>query len=87
MSSKSALFYLFAVATVIAAIGAINWGLVGLTKYNAVAYITNDADGKQIKSNTFSKGVYVLVGVAGAAILVDLFMRFSEGSRSSLYAF
>ena len=54
-------------AIVLAAIGAINWGLVGLHRFDLVAAITTA--GKFGDTNAISRIIYVVVGIAGAMVL------------------
>lgn len=58
-------------AIVLAAIGAINWGLVGLFGFDLVAAITHA--GKFGETNVLSKIIYVIVGVAGVVALIGAF--------------
>lgn len=58
------------VGVVLAAIGAINWGLVGLFGFDLVATITTA--GKFGETNTLSRIVYVVVGIAGVLALFSL---------------
>lgn len=51
------------IAIALAVIGAINWGLVGLFKFDLVAFIAGGMRFGQV--NPFSRLVYVLVAVAG----------------------
>jgi len=54
-------------AIVLAAVGALNWGLVGLFKFDLVAAI---AGGNRFGTvNAFSRLVYVLVAIAGVVAL------------------
>ena len=55
------------VAVVLAAIGAINWGLIGLFGFDLVAMITTA--GKFGNRNVISRIVYVIVGIGGAMAL------------------
>lgn len=57
---------LWLVAMVLAAIGAINWGLVGLFEFDLVAYLF-------ASYAVVMKTVYVVVGVAGLYLLVSTF--------------
>ncbi len=58
------------VAIILAAIGALNWGLVGLFKFDLVATV---AGGMKFGSvNAFSRVVYVLVAVAGVVGLTAI---------------
>lgn len=58
-------------AIVLAAIGAINWGLIGLFGYDLVAALTTA--GKFGKTNIISRIVYVIVGIAGVFALIGAF--------------
>jgi uncharacterized membrane protein YuzA (DUF378 family) len=51
------------VAIVLAAIGALNWGLVGLFKFDLVAAVTGAREFGAV--NPLSRAVYILVAVAG----------------------
>jgi len=54
-------------------IGALNWGLIGLFNFNLVKYI-ND---KMFDNDTFSKIIYVLVGVSAISLFRrDVFLPF-----------
>ena len=55
------------VAVVLAAIGAINWGLIGLFGFDLVAKITTA--GKFGDRNVISRIVYAIVGIGGAIAL------------------
>ena len=57
-------------AIVIAAIGAINWGLIGLFRFDVVAAITTA--GRFGETNLVSRLIYVIVGVAGVISLFVL---------------
>ena len=57
-------------AIVVAAIGAINWGLIGLFGFDGVAAITNA--GKFGDTNVVSRVVYVIIGIAGVIALMVL---------------
>ncbi|MCY4109592.1 MAG: DUF378 domain-containing protein [Chloroflexi bacterium] len=58
------------VAIVLAAIGTLNWGLVGLFKFDLVAFV---AGGKKFgEVNPFSRLVYVLVAIAGVLALTAI---------------
>ena len=51
------------IGIILAAVGAINWGLVGLFKFDLVAFV---AGGKSFgELNPVSRFVYILVAVAG----------------------
>ncbi len=61
---------IFDIGVILAAIGALNWGLVGLFRFDLVAAITTA--GKFGKTNVISRIVYVVVGIAGALALFTL---------------
>ncbi len=56
---------LYVVGIVLAAIGAVNWGLVGLFKFDLVAFVSGGMPFGQL--NGLSRLVYVLVALAGGA--------------------
>ena len=58
------------IGVVLAAIGAINWGLVGLFGFDLVAAITTA--GKFGETNVVSRIIYVVVGIAGVLALFTL---------------
>lgn len=57
------------VALLLVIIGAINWLLIGLFNFDLVAAITGNDFGEK---NTISSVIYVLVGLAGIALLPAL---------------
>lgn len=57
-------------AVLLAAIGAINWGLIGLFGFDLVAAVTTA--GKFGETNVISRIVYVVVGIAGVIALFTL---------------
>ncbi|MCY4368578.1 MAG: DUF378 domain-containing protein [bacterium] len=61
---------LYDIGVILAAIGAINWGLVGLFGFDLVAAITTA--GKFGETNIISRIIYVVVGVAGVLALFAL---------------
>ncbi len=58
------------VSLVLAAIGAINWGLVGLFRWNLVDAILGG--GAYEQTSTLSRIVYVIVGLAGLVLFAFL---------------
>ncbi|MCY3801852.1 MAG: DUF378 domain-containing protein [Chloroflexi bacterium] len=58
------------VAIVLAAIGALNWGLVGLFKFDLVAFVAGGTKFGEV--NPFSRLVYVLVAIAGVLALTAI---------------
>ncbi len=59
-----------AVSLTLVIVGALNWLLVGLFSFDLVAAITGNSFGEK---NTLSSIIYVLVGVAGVALIPTLF--------------
>ena len=57
-------------AIVVAAIGAINWGLIGLFGFDLVAAVTTA--GKFGDTNVVSRVVHVIFGIAGVTALMVL---------------
>ena len=63
--------YLDGTALTIAIIGAGNWGLIGLFRFDLVAFLFGDM-------SWFSRIVYVLVGISGL-YLISFFLHLGEG--------
>ena len=63
------------IAVLLAGIGALNWLLVALFNINLVA--------KLLGETTAAKVVYILVGVAGALLLVSLVKPCPCGNKTS----
>ena len=61
---------IFDVGVILAAVGALNWGLVGLFRFDLVAAITTA--GQFGNTNAVSRIVYVVVGIAGVLALFTL---------------
>ena len=56
------------ICLILAFVGALNWGLVGLFKFDLVALI---AGGKEFgEVNAFSRLIYVIVAIAGIIALI-----------------
>lgn len=64
-------------ALVLAIIGAINWGLVGIFKFDLVAWIFGG------QTAGISRVIYTLVGLAGLWCISLLFRRGEEHSRET----
>jgi uncharacterized protein len=62
--------YLDGLARLLIVVGGLNWGLVGLFKFDLVAWICGGLDFGQ--TNAASRIIYVLVGVAALYELVRL---------------
>ena len=58
------------VAIILAVVGALNWGLVGLFKFDLVAFIAGGMKFGEI--NPFSRIIYILVAIAGIVSLTAL---------------
>jgi uncharacterized membrane protein YuzA (DUF378 family) len=59
------------IAGVLAVIGALNWGLVGIAKFDLVAEIFGLTFGE---TNAATRIIYTLVGVAGLVLGLTLFV-------------
>ena len=57
------------IALILTIIGAINWGLVGLAKFDLVAWIFGG------QTAVFSRIIYALVGLAGLWCITLLFRK------------
>ena len=62
--------YLDGTALTIAIIGAVNWGLIGLFRFDLVAFLFGDM-------SWFSRIVYVLVGISGL-YLISFFLLLGD---------
>ena len=69
------------VALLLVIVGAINWLLVGIAKFDLVATLTGDTFGE---TNLISSVVYILVGVAGVVLLPTLLSWFGNESEPAL---
>ncbi len=58
------------IAAIVAAIGAINWGLVALFNFDLVAFVTGNGNFGSV--NAASRLVYLLVAAAGIVTLIVL---------------
>jgi len=63
-----------ATALTIAIIGAINWGLIGIFRFDLVAFILGDM-------SWLSRIVYILVGLCGL-YLISFYMRLSDRNEA-----
>ncbi len=61
-----------AIALTLVIIGAINWGLIGLFDFNLVSFIFGGTD------STFTKIIYILVGISGLLCIKSLFDIFED---------
>lgn len=58
------------IAIVLAAVGAVNWGLVGLFKFDLVALIAGGMKFGDV--NVISRVIYILVAIAGLVSLTAI---------------
>ena len=58
------------IAIVLAAVGAVNWGLVGLFKFDLVALIAGGMSFGDV--NVISRIIYILVAIAGLVSLTAI---------------
>ena len=72
--------YVNAVALLLVVVGAVNWLLVGIAKFDLVATITGAKFGE---TNAISSVIYVLVGLAGVALLPTLGRWLMGGSTDA----
>lgn len=63
------------ISLILAIIGAINWGLVGIFKFDLVAWIFGG------QTAVISRVIYTLVGLAGLWCISLLFRRGNHGSE------
>ena len=66
--------YLDGTALTIAIIGAINWGLIGLFRFDLVAFLFGDM-------SWFARIVYILVGIFGVYLLT-FYMHLGDRAES-----
>lgn len=64
------------ITTVLAAIGALNWGLVGGLNFNLVAYLFGP-------DSNLSKIIYILIGLSGAYLLIKLVASLTAQSSNT----
>lgn len=62
--------WLDCIALTITLIGAINWGLIGIFKFNLVSFIFGDM-------SWLSRIIYILVGICGL-YLITFYMRLGD---------
>ena len=59
------------IAKLLASIGAVNWGLIGLFDFNLVTFLFGHL-------SFLTKLVYILVGASGVVVLFSLFDKMSK---------
>jgi uncharacterized protein len=75
--------YLNAVALLLVIVGAVNWLLVGLFKFDLVAALTGNTFGQ---TNIVSSVIYVLVGISGLILLPVLARWMTESDTAPVVA-
>ena len=68
MDKEKALSIANTIAPILVSIGAINWGLIGLFKYNVIEEVLGDG-GSATTSTPLAKIVYILIGISGVYML------------------
>jgi len=71
--------YVNVVALFLVIVGAINWLLVGIAKFDLVAALTGNSFGE---TNAISSVIYILVGISGLILLPVLARWVMSGSSS-----
>ncbi len=71
--------YFNALALLLVIVGALNWLLVGIAKFDLVATLTGSSFGE---TNVISSVIYVVVGIAGIALLPAL-LRWAMPNQES----
>ncbi len=71
--------YLNPIALLLVIVGGVNWLLVGIARIDLVAAISGQKFGE---TNAISSAIYILVGLAAAALLPTL-ARWAAGSEST----
>jgi uncharacterized protein len=71
--------YFNALALLLVIVGALNWLLVGIARFDLVATLTGSSFGE---TNVISSVIYVVVGIAGIALLPAL-LRWAMPSQES----
>jgi uncharacterized protein len=71
--------YVNALALLLVIVGAVNWLLIGIAKFDLVATLTGNSFGQ---TNALSSIVYILVGIAGI-VLLPVLGRWAMSSQTS----
>lgn len=71
--------YVNALALLLVIVGAVNWLLVGIAKFDLVAAITGSTFGQ---TNALSSVIYILVGAAGV-VLLPVLARWATASDTT----
>lgn len=65
---------LLIISIILVIVGALNWGIIGLTSTNLV----NSFNNATFRSSTFERIIYVLVGLAGVFLLIYLIKNWNN---------
>lgn len=71
------------VALLLTIVGALNWLLVGVARFDLVATLTGDSFGD---TNPISALVYILVGISGIALVPTLLSWLTADDREAVTA-
>ena len=71
------------VALLLTIVGALNWLLVGVARFDLVATLTGDSFGD---TNPISAVVYILVGISGIALVPTLLAWLTADDREAVTA-
>lgn len=72
--------YINALALLLVIVGAANWLLVGIAKFDLVAALTGTTFGQ---TNAISSLIYILVGVSGV-LLIPVLLRWATASDTTV---
>ena len=72
--------YLNVIALLLVIVGAVNWLLVGIAKFDLVAALTGTSFGQ---TNAISTVIYVLVGISGVLLLPVLARWAMAGNQTA----
>ena len=63
------------IALILSIIGCLNWGLIGIFRFDLVAWLFGG------QGAILSRIIYTIVGLAGAWLITLLFRRLNHGNR------
>jgi uncharacterized membrane protein YuzA (DUF378 family) len=72
--------YVNAIALLLVIVGAANWLLVGVARFDLVASLTGASFGE---TNAISSVIYILVGISGLALVPVLLRWLTSGDRTA----
>ncbi len=70
------IFYKICIVLII--VGGINWGLIGLLNFDAVAWLFGGAQ------TLLARAVYTVVGISAICSIPSLFQKPSEGKKAEI---